>query len=283
MRFSGATALLLGSGALAKDLMPCLATKAAQLAQDSGCADQPSLLECLAHVSGTNAPEVATCLRDAGCIVGGAAAEAALSIFRDCTSPGSSGSRSSAVQKRSRDSATLPQQTPQLAVHAAHDAANNLAAMPTPAAAHGLAERDGTLQCLITETVSTHTCSVETKGNRLKTISCYETQVAKSRCAPGLMCSMDPTGADVCMKMHNTLDVGGIIISIIFGVSIVIGVSALTFMSCKERSYQKKLEARAEATALARAQTKKQRAEQRSPLMRQGEGGGDPFHDRNRS
>jgi hypothetical protein len=90
---------------------------------------------------------------------------------------------------------------------------------------------------------------------------------------------MDSIGQTVCMVKQDSLGVGGIIIAIVFGVAIVVGIAFLTFACCREGRHQKQLEARAEATALARAQTKKARsAEARAPLMRQE--GGDPFADR---
>ena len=87
----------------------------------------------------------------------------------------------------------------------------------------------------------------------------------------------------------------GIVVTVIFGVAVVLGIAIVTFLCCKDRKEQKRLVAKAEATALARAQTRKKKAEEvRAPLMRKTSGqrvgspaaggtGGDPFSDRNRS
>lgn len=72
------------------------------------------------------------------------------------------------------------------------------------------------------------------------------------------------------MKKTNALDIGGIIISIVFGSFIVIGIGYLAFAGCKERRHHKRAAAKAEAVALARAATKKQRSQEaRAPLMQQ--------------
>ncbi|KAK5996681.1 hypothetical protein PT974_02021 [Cladobotryum mycophilum] len=269
MRFSGVAALLLSGGALAISRPECLNQRSAEIAGFSACAHKELLGYCLSQLDDDKLSEIDECYRKAGCSDHEAAIEAKYATER-CEELAHLGE----LRKRYR-AALQPEQTPVVLA--------GRAAMPAPTPL--LDSRDDKLQCLTTETVKTSTCPVQTNGAKLKTLSCFPTEVAKSRCGPGLMCSLDSTGKDVCMKMHNGLDIGGIIIAVIFGVVIVIGVAALTFMCCKERRYQKRLEARAEATALARAQTKKARAaEARAPLMRQAEGGGaDPFHDRNQS
>ena len=120
-----------------------------------------------------------------------------------------------------------------------------------------------------------------TEGKKTRTGECHPSQADESSCSPGLFCTHDASGKDVCMDLHDSLDTGGVIVSIVFAVAIVIGIGALTFMCCKERREHKRMAAKAEATALARAQTKKQRsADARAPLMRQQDGpGADPFHD----
>src|SRR5699024_2200420 len=91
-----------------------------------------------------------------------------------------------------------------------------------------------------------------------------------SECSPGLMCTIGAGNEDICMRKHDSLDIGGIIIAIVFGVLITLGLGTLTFLCCRDRRQQKRLAAKAEAVALARAQTKKKRAQdQRTPLMQQ--------------
>lgn len=111
-------------------------------------------------------------------------------------------------------------------------------------------------------------------------------------CTPGWMCSPELGDTTSCIKKRNGLDIGGIVVSIVFGAAIVAGISFLLIMSCKDKRQHKRLAAKAEATALARAATKKKRAaDARAPLMEyqqqdqqmaqnQYEGAGaNPFHD----
>ena len=83
------------------------------------------------------------------------------------------------------------------------------------------------------------------------------------------------------MDLQDTLDTAGIVVAIIFGVIITAAVGTITFLCCKDRSEQKRLAAKAEAVALARAATKKQRNNQeRAPLVsRNVSGGTNPFQD----
>lgn len=154
-------------------------------------------------------------------------------------------------------------------------------------------------ECLEEYEKKTTDCQTVTEDGRETTRSCTDTTVKLSSCRPGKTCSFDKSGNDICMDLQDELDVAGIVIAIVFASAIVIGVGALTFLCCKDRKEQKRLQAKAEATALARAATKKKRAaEQRQPLMSQQQqyqtagpdtsalGGGmgaDPFHDGHRS
>ncbi len=141
--------------------------------------------------------------------------------------------------------------------------------------------------CFKTRTVTTTTCELQTVGDKVKTNTCYLTPGPTSSCDPAKTCSMDRQGTSICMDLVNTLDVAGWIVTIIFATGIVAGVASITFLCCKDRKDQKRLTAKAEATALARAATKKKRAAERGPLMAQrnasAAGPGDPFHDSNRS
>lgn len=144
-------------------------------------------------------------------------------------------------------------------------------------------------ECLSTGLTKTKSCDVQTADGSEVTGECRTTDVETSTCSPGKTCTMDSSGQDVCMDLQNTLDVAGIVISIAFGVIIALGIATLTFLCCRDRKEQKRLAAKAEATALARAATKKKRQqEQRTPLMQErrrdaSTGPTDPFHDRNRS
>ncbi|POR33672.1 Uncharacterized protein TPAR_06134, partial [Tolypocladium paradoxum] len=157
----------------------------------------------------------------------------------------------------------------------------------TPAAAAALTPRAALhgADCFTTSTVDTSSCPLQTSNGHVKTLTCFPTQVAASDCAPGLMCTIDANHEDICMKMQNGLDTGGIIVAIVFAVLVALGLGSLTFLCCRDRRQQKRLAAKAEAVALARAQTKRQKAQEaRAPLMRPQEGAPgspNPFHDRN--
>ncbi|UNI19281.1 hypothetical protein JDV02_005475 [Purpureocillium takamizusanense] len=149
----------------------------------------------------------------------------------------------------------------------------------------------GTL-CFTTSTTTTTSCPLTTSGKHVLTQTCFPTAVAASECSPGLMCTIGAGNEDICMRKHDSLDIGGIIVAIVFAVLITLGLGALTFLCCRDRREQKRIAAKAEAVALARAATKKKRAqEQRTPLMQQqqqqhqagglgsGRGSPNPFND----
>ncbi|KAL7792165.1 hypothetical protein V8C37DRAFT_380972 [Trichoderma ceciliae] len=264
MKFSCVAALALSGGALALSQAECLIQHSRELVEFSDCGHHASLEYCLSHLSDSDINDLEACYTNAGCSMAEAVSEAKYAVQR-CDEF----SRMGDLKKRYRGVAGSPEKTV---------AARNPHAAPAPT--HWV--RDGTLQCLITSTVKTSSCDILTDKGVLRTLTCVPTEVAKSNCAPGLMCSLDSIGQTVCLKKEDDLGVAGIIIAIIFGLAIVVGITFLTFACCRERRHHKQLEARAEATALARAQTKKARAaEARAPLMRQE--GGDPFADRNQS
>lgn len=260
MKFSCTAALALSGGALAIRA-GCFTQHSQQLAEYSECGQHVSLEYCLSTLTYSDTPsDIEACYTNAGCSMDEAVSEAKYAQKR-CEELSNMGD----LKKRFRGVPGVPIKTA--------DSIVQRAPLPT----HWV--RDGTLQCLITSTVSTSSCDISTDKGVLHTLSCIPTEVARANCAPGLMCSLDSLGQTVCMKKKDNLDVGGIIIAIIFGLAIVVAITFLTFACCRESRHQKQLEARAEATALARAQTKKARAaETRAPLMRQE--GPDPFADR---
>ncbi|ATY65691.1 hypothetical protein A9K55_001478 [Cordyceps militaris] len=140
--------------------------------------------------------------------------------------------------------------------------------------------------CFTTEVQNQKVCPGVVSGTSMP---CSQAPVTSKSCRSGWLCTEDPNGKDICMAKIDKLDIGGIIIAIVFSVIIVAGISFLIFMSCAESRAQKKMNARAEATALARAATKKKRADEvRAPLMAQqqqteyqtqGSGSGNPFGD----
>lgn len=263
MRFT--SSLLFAAGALALPKHDCLSSNSADIAALSDCGDQAALASCLSSLGDAS---VESCYVDAGCPPAAAAAEAQLAIDR-CARPGD-------LRRRVRAALDDP-------------SAPATAAVPVAElfAARTLAPRTTSLECFTTSTVQSKTCPVSTNDGKPTTQECFSTDVAKSECAPGLYCTTDPKGADICMELDDDLGIDGIIIAIVFAVAIAVGIGYLTFMCCRDKREQKRLAAKAEATALARAATKKKRAQEvRTPLMRQGSGqgqpGGDPFADGSR-
>lgn len=138
--------------------------------------------------------------------------------------------------------------------------------------------RTGTA-CFTTTTTTGQSCGPGTNAQGKPTQICTNIPQASARCLPHWLCNQD-SGEAVCMKKHDNLDLGGIIVAIVFAAAIVIGIAALTFMSCKSKRDHKRAAAKAEAVALARAATKKKRAEEmRAPLMSQPDGASNPFQD----
>lgn len=269
--------LFAGSGVLATVARhECFSRHGAALADFSDCGHPGVLGYCLSHLAGTAPADVEACYRNAGCSPREAEVEAQYVAAR-CEELGGTG------DLRRRYRAVAPEQitaTTAAAVVARAGLLDRRAdATDTPTAKLRGAD------CFSTSTIDTSSCPLQTSNGHVKTLSCFPTQVAASHCAPGLMCTIDANHEDICMKKQNGLDTGGLIVAIVFGVAVALGIGALTFLCCRDRRDQKRLAAKAEAVALARAQTKRQKAqEQRAPLMRAQEGAPgspNPFHDRN--
>lgn len=255
MRLAGLT-LTLAASAMAIS-QECFVNHAQDVSEYADCGDSALLTECFASkLASSSDAEFLTSLRacytSAGCSDGQASTEAEYAI-QQCTEL----TRLGELRKRYPAIADMPlQTTPPLLVRAVG------------------------ADCFTTSDVDTSTCQTITEGSKTRS-ECSSIKAKESECQPNLFCTHDTSGQDVCMELHNTLDTGGIIISIVFAVVIVIGIGALTFLCCRERREHKRMAAKAEATALARAATKKQRsADARAPLMHQQDGpGADPFHD----
>lgn len=141
--------------------------------------------------------------------------------------------------------------------------------------------RTGTA-CFSTTTTIAESCGPGTKNGKVQQV-CTKVPQPSVACLPHWLCKED-SGEAVCMLKRDNLDLGGIIVAIVFAAAIGLGIAALTWMSCKSSRNQKRAAAKAEAVALARAATKKKRAEQmRAPLMSQPEAASNPFQDQQQS
>ncbi|PNY25130.1 Uncharacterized protein TCAP_04942 [Tolypocladium capitatum] len=276
MRLHTVLSLFASSGALAAVArLQCFSQHSAALADFSDCGHHGALADCLAHLAGTVRSDIESCYRNAGCSAPDAAIEAQYVAAR-CEELSSTG------DLRRRYRAVVDRAVGQMTAAAvARDGLLN----PRASASATNAPKIQGADCFTTSSIDTTTCSLQTSNGHVKTLTCLPTQVAVSQCAPGLMCTIDANNADICMTMRNGLDTGGIIVAIVFAVLVTLGLGTLTFLCCRDRRQQKRLAAKAEAVALARAQTKRQRAQEaRAPLMRPQEGAPEtpnPFHDQN--
>jgi hypothetical protein len=266
MRFAP---VLFASGVLALNRQDCFTSRSSPVAASSECADHAFLTGCLSTLQHPDLPSIQDCLVQAGCSADNEATKLEARIALDRCDEWV---RMTDLRRRApmTAAAVLPD-LPQITV---------------PAALHRRSAMSGD-DCFEISDVDTSVCPPTTTDGRT-TSECTSTRLASSSCSAGLTCSLASSGTNVCMELQDSLDTAGIIISIVFAVAIILGVSTITYLCCKDRKETKRLAAKAEATALARAATKKKRAaEVRAPLMAEQQqdmapplAGGDPFGDR---
>ncbi|KAK7429340.1 hypothetical protein QQZ08_004152 [Neonectria magnoliae] len=272
MRFS--SALLFAGSALAKSvsLHECLVNNSQDLATFADCGHQGALAKCLTQLQGFREDDVRACYTSVGCSAADADAEARFALNR-CHEMASMGD----LKKRFRGAEMLPRA----------DATPTADTTKSAGSSKRTGSKTGSIysgtDCFTTGKKSTTECPMTTSDGHARTVTCFPTEVTTSSCASTLICTTDSANNDICMDLHH-MDIGGIIISIIFAAALVIGAALLTWACCKDRKEQKRMVAKAEATALVRAATKKQRAAQRAPLIRNASGNSspNPFQDQNR-
>ncbi|KAF4950918.1 hypothetical protein FSARC_13054 [Fusarium sarcochroum] len=261
MRFS--TVALFAGNALAGVQQECLNNHSKDLAAFADCAIKGALAECLSNLKETDERALLSCYTSAGCSPEAAAQEAHYT-FERCSELAKAGEL-----KKRYQAAPLP------------------TLMPRAEATGGLQKRADTSRgtdCFSTFSTSVEQCDLETVSDKTKTATCYSTEVKTSTCKDEVICTTDASANHVCMNKVE-MDTAGIIIAIVFAASAALMLGYLTFMCCRDRKEQKRLVAKSEAVALARAATKKQRAAQRQPLIRNASGqsapgAGNPFQDR---
>lgn len=272
MRFSTLSVALGASSAMASAIPrdECFASHHEVLADYADCGSRAALSQCIATLtSAADTAALQACYSSAGCSDAAASREARYALER-CEELQVYG------DLRRRHSEML--------------AATAAPGMPLITQAPSLHARSAAKgdNCFTTETHTTKICPVEINNGKATTQPCHDGPVETKSCRSGWICTEDTNGTDICMEKVDKLDIGGIIIAIVFSVAIVAAIGYLTFASCSESRAQKKMAARAEATALARAATKKKRAEEvRAPLMAQQQppaeyqpqGGVNPFGD----
>ncbi|KAJ4007224.1 hypothetical protein NW766_009903 [Fusarium irregulare] len=253
MRFS--TAVLFAGNALAAVQQECLTNHNEDLAAFADCANKGALSFCLSKLKETDEASLKTCYSSAGCSDEDAAREAHYTIER-CSELAKAGEL-----KKRYNAAVMPTLIPEAA---------GITDAPKPTGELKLKKRADTSRgeaCFDTFSKSTS-----------------HTEIKTSTCKSTVICTLDASAEDLCMTKRE-MDTAGIIIAIVFAASAAAMLGYLTFMCCRDRKEQKRLVAKAEAVSLARAATKKQRAAQRQPLVRNASGqsapgGGNPFQDR---
>lgn len=264
MRFSSPAVLLFAGAAMASEPRhDCFVKHSEDLAAYSDCGHQGSLAECLSQLAGFHEEDIRKCYTTVGCTKEEAYLEA-LDTIKRCTQQANTGE----LKKRYRAAPVA-------------DMFERAATTDAAASTTSGGVMSGT-RCFTTTKKKTQSCDVTTKNGHISTNTCVSTEVDASTCAPTLICTVDSNNDDICMDLVR-MDVGGIIVTIVFAAALVIGAGLLTWACCHDRKAQKTLQAKAEAVALARAATKKQRAAQRQPLIRNPSGGSNPFQDQNRT
>lgn len=269
MRFS--SAILFAGNALAVANRECFADHSSDLAVFADCANQKALVSCLEHLDSFTDNDIQSCYATSGCSDDDAKIEA-LHTQERCEELLKSGDLKKRFQAE-----PIP--------HAVRAEAADVTNPPVKANVFGKRAPMSGTECFTTEKKSTTECPLETTSGKTVTGSCFPTEVQVSKCAPKLLCTLDSSNNDICMEKKG-MDTGGIIVMIVFASIVALGVGALIFMCCKDRKEQKRLAAKAETVALARAATKKQRerqgAAQRAPLIRNASGTSNPFQDQTR-
>ncbi|KAK3906632.1 hypothetical protein C8A05DRAFT_29485 [Staphylotrichum tortipilum] len=292
--------LVLASATLAAgSRLECVQSNSRQLAVAASCGDEGSLNYCFSHLPDSTLPEALSpalerCFVSAGCTPTESTVEAFWAIKR-CDSP-------SADLRRAR---RQPNADGALAAAAAEPllaARNPLPAAMVTAMDNNLIPRQddpattsnaSPSPCFTDTETSITTCPTQTTGSESgKKLSCYPTVTTTAKCREGLICQADGQGNPSCMYKHSSLDLGGIIIAVIFASAIVIAVVSICFMCCRERREHRRIERAAEAARIAKeAKTQATVASKRpgvsvtggvgagaavegQPLMYQGGGGG---------
>lgn len=255
--------LLLASSATALPKNDCFRIHSKDLADYTDCGDRTLVSQCLSTLSTFSHSDLETCYTNAGCTPSQAVLDVNYIIDR-CNEY----TRVGELRKRFR--AALESNLPTKTVAAAHLYAR--ASTPAPM-------KTGA-DCFSTSEFDTTSCIIVTAGGKTSTSTCSPAKATSSDCLSGWICTVDSANDNICMK-EQAIDTGGIIIAIVFAVFIVIGLCYLTYACCRERKHHKKAAAKAEAVALARAATKKQRSQEaRRPLMQQTQDNGpNPFSD----
>jgi hypothetical protein len=285
-----AAALLLLTSSTAADRAECLRGRATELADLAACGHKGSVIYCLTqlppHTHLCTASALERCFVNAGCTAEEARIEAAWSLKR-CDEKGEGGELGE-LRRRQRQTQTPdddedadeppttrpgPQRTTGAPQRTTAPPARTTAPQPettsenTPSVEIVTVSASGSTQlstfsptttrltCFTTTTISTTTCPIQSTGAKSgkETLPCFPTLVSFPTCAAGLLCKSDAQGNPVCMKIDNSFNTAGVVISLFFAVAVTASIAGICFFCCRERRQQKRLVKAAEAAAIAKA------------------------------
>ncbi|TEA07947.1 hypothetical protein C8034_v000526 [Colletotrichum sidae] len=254
--------------ALSPARLHCLRNKNVELSRLSGCGMAGSVAHCLWMIPDDfTLADLETCYINAGCDFTEAIVEAQW-VLNKCDESGELAEelrlRHVVARATTTDSETTATDEATTATGAT-TAATATAATTAASTGTGTTGTTGTATgtgssttkiCSTTTTKSTSACPVYSTGaSSGKTISsgCYSTTVAFETCAAGMLCQDDQSGNPSCILIDNTLGGAGIAISLFFAIAITGAIATITFLCCRERKEKKRIMAKAEAAAIAKA------------------------------
>ncbi|KAI1846600.1 hypothetical protein JX265_009096 [Neoarthrinium moseri] len=257
----------------------CLQSKAKELAVRSQCGDKKFLLKCFQTASDLALENtVQDCLTRAGCTDKAAASEASY-LLTLCDG------KSDELRRREREEALAARNNVRAVdAVAAATTTTDSASIETGAGA-GIAARQTTTAATSssigpcsTETITAVTSYYEGKNDY--TVQTKTTSV----CNAAYFCTRDNDGNDLCMVRQDGMTLSGSIVGIFLAIVLTAIIATVIFLCCRDRKEQKRIRARAEAAAIAKAnaiESRRPEASQAARSMSQNNhgpsGGPNPF------
>ena len=259
MRDTILTSLVLASATLASagSSWECLHTRSRELAIAASCGDEGALSACFSHLPASTQPDSVTselerCFVSAGCTPTEAHVEAFWAV-KHCDVASSNDLRRHRRQPDADADTLLLAHDPLVAARNPLPAAGPAitamrARQDTAATAVTSATQTSPSPCFTDVSTDVSTCSTLDSGSK----TCFLAPTTTAKCRDGLICQFDGQGNPSCMYKHSSLDIGGIIIAIVFAAAIVIAVVGICFMCCRERREHRRIERAAEAARIAK-------------------------------
>ncbi|CAG9977596.1 unnamed protein product [Clonostachys byssicola] len=256
--------IYLASGAVAAVVAPqndqpnCILYHRAEMAEEAECGNRDIIKTCFEKLETQAVPQLEECYKSAGC-TDDKASVLALGAEERCLTKIAGGE----LRKRSRGvlEARAPEPTYMARADDLLENAPGLLGRATTSSAN--TETMSGSSCVTASLTKVESCEPRSSGGGS---TCSNVEQTSWVCTPGWTCSFNVEGTHICMILHNSLDIAGIIVAIVMAVGAIAGIVTITYLCIQNKKEQKRLFAKAEATALARAATKKKRAAERAPL-----------------